>query len=537
MRIGIDLDNTILDYRGLFHETALEKGWINEHCPDTKEGVKAGLKLLARNAEEAEYRWQKLQARVYGPLIHKAKVYEGFRDFILLARERNIPVLIISHKTETSNVDRRVKFRTAATQTLARRRFFKPIHANGYGFSPEDITYCDRQFDKIWTISEKKVTLFIDDLEAVFRNGAWTRDVSAVLIHTKPTNRRLYAMNWHAMCGILLFQLLMRKLPHRCTPIKQGGNNRIFSLTRKGGPHLAYKHFAGDIKIAGPRIEREYAFLQMLLQARLGDYISEPFDKGGKGILMALMGGKTPVDLDADYVGKMTTFLNDLYKVRIKIEPSALPNAAHARFRPIDFVTQIGERLQQLVDACERGDTPEQRKVLEFLKGPFARRHARAITHFYQVLEDANISPESELPQNRRLPSPSDFGLHNMLVQGVHVAYCDFEYAGWDDPAKLICDIFYHVGSGLTQASRKALIEALFLEWHWDRTLRKRVEACHQLVRLEWVLIVLNVVRPEEMERKLFANPDKTPRVLAYERLQKAQEMLYIKKAHAGGNP
>ena len=36
--------------------------------------------------------------------------------------------------------------------------------------------------------------------------------------------------------------------------------------------------------------------------------------------------------------------------------------------------------------------------------------------------------------------SPSDFGFHNILSHHNNLYYIDFEYAGWDDPYKLIAD-------------------------------------------------------------------------------------------------
>src|SRR6185503_11886129 len=42
--------------------------------------------------------------------------------------------------------------------------------------------------------------------------------------------------------------------------------------------------------------------------------------------------------------------------------------------------------------------------------------------------------------------SPSDFGYHNaVLADDETVRFFDFEYAGWDDPAKLVCDFFNQV--------------------------------------------------------------------------------------------
>ena len=64
------------------------------------------------------------------------------------------------------------------------------------------------------------------------------------------------------------------------------------------------------------------------------------------------------------------------------------------------------------------------------------------------LLETAQLGLPSERPldQQDRCLSPSDFGFHNALAQGETVRFIDFEYAGWDDPAKTVCDFFHHPG-------------------------------------------------------------------------------------------
>ena len=53
--------------------------------------------------------------------------------------------------------------------------------------------------------------------------------------------------------------------------------------------------------------------------------------------------------------------------------------------------------------------------------------------------------PETELAPQHRCLSPSDFGFHNALLRGRpgvpgarDWVFLDFEYFGWDDPAKTV---------------------------------------------------------------------------------------------------
>ena len=62
------------------------------------------------------------------------------------------------------------------------------------------------------------------------------------------------------------------------------------------------------------------------------------------------------------------------------------------------------------------------------------------------------------LPKSERCLSPSDFGFHNAIcdVNGVY-HFVDFEYFGWDDPAKMICDFILHPGMDLPNKYKKTL--------------------------------------------------------------------------------
>ena len=45
-----------------------------------------------------------------------------------------------------------------------------------------------------------------------------------------------------------------------------------------------------------------------------------------------------------------------------------------------------------------------------------------------------------KIPVKNLILSPSDFGFHNSLLKNNKLFFFDFEYAGWDDPIKLMCD-------------------------------------------------------------------------------------------------
>ena len=93
MRIGIDLDNTIIDYSEAFQYGARKFKYV----PNDWEGDKLTIRKTLNSMPEGEKYWRKLQGQVYGNYIHKAKLYKGVKEFLLSVK--NYYIVVVSNKT------------------------------------------------------------------------------------------------------------------------------------------------------------------------------------------------------------------------------------------------------------------------------------------------------------------------------------------------------------------------------------------------------------------------------------------------------
>ncbi|MEC9258154.1 MAG: hypothetical protein VX541_06645 [Candidatus Poribacteria bacterium] len=93
--IGIDFDNTIVCYDGVFYETAVERKMIgcDSQCR-SKEQVRDYLRGIGK-----EDQWTLLQGYVYGTCMSRANPFPGVIDFFKLCREKQILTAVVSHKT------------------------------------------------------------------------------------------------------------------------------------------------------------------------------------------------------------------------------------------------------------------------------------------------------------------------------------------------------------------------------------------------------------------------------------------------------
>jgi hypothetical protein len=94
MRIGIDFDNTIACYDGVFHAAALERGLIPADLSGDKNSVRDHLNGSGRKDDFTE-----LQGYVYGARMDLVLPYPAFAEFVAAARKADHALFIVSHKT------------------------------------------------------------------------------------------------------------------------------------------------------------------------------------------------------------------------------------------------------------------------------------------------------------------------------------------------------------------------------------------------------------------------------------------------------
>jgi hypothetical protein len=181
LRIGIDLDNTLINYDRLFREISVERGLVPVDFSGSKREVRDHIRLI----DDGETAWQLLQAHVYGPAIAGASVAEGALDFIRRSRARGATLTIVSHKTARANLDAHtVNLRDAA------RGWLRANGIVGPGAVPEENVYFeDTRAEKIARIVALRCTHFIDDLEEVFDDPSFPAGVERLLLDGSATSR------------------------------------------------------------------------------------------------------------------------------------------------------------------------------------------------------------------------------------------------------------------------------------------------------------------------------------------------------------
>jgi hypothetical protein len=180
--IGIDFDNTIINYDAVLLRLAVERGLV----PPTARPSKKSIRDHIRTLPDGDIQWQQLQAILYGPAIAEAALTDGVADFIRGCRRRGWPVSVVSHKTVYSNLGgSRVSFHEAAGRWMCDHGFFD---ADGLGFRQTDVFYEPTRKQKVARIAALGCTHFIDDLEETFLERTFPAGVAKILYnpHNEP---------------------------------------------------------------------------------------------------------------------------------------------------------------------------------------------------------------------------------------------------------------------------------------------------------------------------------------------------------------
>lgn len=183
-RIGIDFDNTLIDYDEVFRTAACERGLVGPAFVGGKEAVRAAVRALP----DGETQWQRLQGVVYGRGITAAVMFEGAEAFLRRAHRERHEVLIVSHKTEYGHFDAaRLNLRAAALAWMEQQGFFRE---DGFGVPAANVHFSATRSEKLDRIGRLGITHFIDDLPEVLDDPSFPAGIVKILFTNGAPARR-----------------------------------------------------------------------------------------------------------------------------------------------------------------------------------------------------------------------------------------------------------------------------------------------------------------------------------------------------------
>jgi hypothetical protein len=107
------------------------------------------------------------------------------------------------------------------------------------------------------------------------------------------------------------------------------------------------------------------------------------------------------------------------------------------------------------------------------------------------------------------------------------IVFLDFEYFGWDDPAKMVSDFLLHPAMELDDRLRRRFLRGVAEGFYGYPELAGRIQALYPVFGLKWCLILLNEFATEHLQRRVFASDvPLDPEEVRSEQLSKSRHML-----------
>ena len=186
MILGVDLDNTLCCYDGLFHAAALAQGLLGAETPPGKRAVRDALRAQGREAD-----WTRLQGTIYGPGMVQAKPYPGAAGCLKRLIDQGDRVCIVSHRTRYPHLGPRYDLHAAALDWLRRQGFF------GQDMLDREAIFLEESAeDKVARIAALGCSHFVDDLPQILDHPGFPRHVRRILFGGVPQGGRLQFSSW-----------------------------------------------------------------------------------------------------------------------------------------------------------------------------------------------------------------------------------------------------------------------------------------------------------------------------------------------------
>jgi len=179
LRIGIDFDNTLVEYGHLFIDAVRRRGWVDVPL----DGGKKALRDAIRSMPDGENHWRKVQAEVYGARMSEAVMLEGAGNFLAACRENETEICIVSHKTRYAAADPDGVDLHAASLAWMRSNGFFDDH--GFAIHEDCVFFEPTRADKIARVSAINCQWFVDDLVEVLADPDFPDGVRRYLIGRK----------------------------------------------------------------------------------------------------------------------------------------------------------------------------------------------------------------------------------------------------------------------------------------------------------------------------------------------------------------
>jgi Phosphotransferase enzyme family len=306
--------------------------------------------------------------------------------------------------------------------------------------------------------------------------------------------------------------------PFNTERIRAGRNSEVL-LLRNRQERWILKHYYQHVSDRRDRLGTEFGFLAFLQDSgvcRVPRPLGADRDLGYG--LYSFLSGTRPDAVASAHISQAAAFVREINWHRRSAGAKRLPKAADACVSWQDHLNLTESRLNQLLAMTPA--VPLEFEAHSFVRDQLIEYWAKLKS---KILREVDVGELADpLQPEDQMISPSDFGFHNTLENEGRLSFVDFEYAGWDDPAKLICDFICQPELPISASQGLQFLEELLLDLRDSDGVGRRVKHLLPVHRVKWCCIMLNEFKLEDRKRRSHAGVE--PDGLLARQLGKAKQ-------------
>lgn len=491
MRIGIDLDNTIIDYSYSFFKAAIEDNLISNRQSKSKKAIKSIL--ISRFGENV---WTKLQGKIYGEKIMTAKKYKNFDNFVNCMSSKAIEIFIVSHKTKYPFLGKKIDLHNSANLWIKKNIKNK--------IKKKNIYFETTLNKKIKRIKSLKLDYFIDDLEKVLNHKNFPENCNKILFGFNKNKNLKSFSDWKMIIAYFRKNYIDTKICNVYSEIKK---------KLKKSPKFTQIIHNGNQKVFKFSVDKKYYVLKLFFQSKNKNlrfyrelYFYKFMKKNNNKLTPKLIHFSPKKQfLITSYIlhrKNIKTFSRINYAINFikKINSYKINNykylASDTSKNLNEYIFLIEDKLSQL----KQSNFFKEKKYL-FKK---IEKTWNSNVKINLKKNHSNILNNKFL--NFRCLSPSDLSFNNMLVANNKGYFIDFEHAGIDDPVKLINDFLIHPKNNISKRYETYIIKKMSSIFDKTDGLQKKVIIFKNYFKIRWIFIILNIFVKKNLKRRIFSN-------------------------------
>jgi thiamine kinase-like enzyme len=304
--------------------------------------------------------------------------------------------------------------------------------------------------------------------------------------------------------------------------IKGGANNRVYRVENADKKGLLKKYFRHTSDPRN-RLDAEFNFISFAWDRGVRG-IPEPFacNRDAGIALYEWIEGRllTSEEISEGYIRQALGFFKNLNQH--KEDAHNLGVASEACFSLREHINLVEKRIDRLLRIEAELDIDLQ--ALKFVETELFKLWKTLCISMEEKIKREGWGTDDILPLSDRRLSPSDFGFHNaLLTKSGQLKFIDFEYAGWDDPAKMVCDFFCQPQVPVSRDYYDLFLDGVISYKNKLLAHRKRIDMLFPLYQIKWCCIMLNDFSKTDSERRQFANNNTDREQKKIRQLDKAQ--------------